>query len=57
MNEFEWFSFVHIYKELNSHENDLSKEALMLDPSSFIAQEIYDGCLCDENIFFIVVPL
>jgi hypothetical protein len=44
MNEFEWYSFVHIYRELNTLANDLSKEALMLDSGSFIAQEFYDGC-------------
>jgi hypothetical protein len=43
IQEFEWSSFSHIYRELNKKANQLSKEALECYDGSFIAKEFYDG--------------
>jgi hypothetical protein len=47
----EWSSFAHIFKELNSVVDELSKEALSLDVRAFISQEYLDGCICDKKSF------
>lgn len=51
MDEFEWSSFNHVYRKLNEIADGLSKEALELDPGSFIVQEYFDGLICDEKYF------
>jgi ribonuclease HI len=40
---FEWLSFVHILRELNSKANELSKEALILPTGAFGYYEFMDG--------------
>jgi hypothetical protein len=51
MDEFEWSSYNHVYRELNKIADGLSKEVLELDPGSFIVQEYFDGMICDEKSF------
>jgi hypothetical protein len=40
---FEWFSFHHILKEINSKTNKLSKDALELQSGTFVFYEYLDG--------------
>lgn len=47
----EWFSINHIPRALNAQSDDLSKEALELDKSTFIVQEFYDDQLLEEMNF------
>lgn len=39
----DWFSCKHIYRELNSEVDKLSKEALELQDGTFCFQEFYEG--------------
>jgi hypothetical protein len=41
--DFEWFSFHHILCELNSKEDELSKEALQLQRGALCFYEFFDG--------------
>ena len=43
LEAFEFTSFVHMFHELNSEANGLSKFALALDPDMLETQEIKDG--------------
>jgi hypothetical protein len=49
----EWSSFSHIYKELNTLVDELSKEALELEEGAFIFQEYFEGHLCEEMSFLL----
>jgi hypothetical protein len=40
---FEWLSFHHILRELNSKADELSKEALQLQRGAFRYYEYFDG--------------
>lgn len=43
MSLFEWLSFQHIYKELNTVANKLSKEGVQLPKAAFRYYEYVDG--------------
>jgi len=51
LSSMEWFSINHIPRALNAQSDDLSKEALELDKSTFIVQEFYDDQLLEEMNF------
>jgi len=53
IDEFEWNSFSHIYREVNLEADELSKEVLTLDVGALISQEFFEGHLCEENSFFL----
>jgi hypothetical protein len=41
--DFEWLSFQHILRELNSKADELSKEALQLQKGAFGFYEFFEG--------------
>jgi hypothetical protein len=43
MNQFDWLSFQHIYRELNTVVDNISKEALQLPKGAFGYYEFTDG--------------
>lgn len=48
-NQFDFISFTHTYKELNSKEHLLSKDALSLQEGSLEAQDFMGEELCVES--------
>jgi hypothetical protein len=44
-----WFSCLHIYRELNTKEEKLSKDALNLDKEALVFQEVYEGIMVEER--------
>jgi len=51
INNFEWLSFHHIYRELNEVADKISKEALLLPKGSFIYYENVEGKVTKEMEF------
>jgi hypothetical protein len=48
----EWFSFNHIYHEMNKEAYNLSKDALELHDGTFCYQEYYDGHPMEGMTFY-----
>jgi hypothetical protein len=48
----EWFSFNHIYHEMNKEAYNLSKDALELHDGTFCYQEYYDGQPMEGMTFY-----
>jgi hypothetical protein len=53
LSSLEWFSFAHIYRELNTLAYELSKEALELEKGSFLFQEFFDGHISEDMSFLL----
>jgi hypothetical protein len=53
MASLDWYLCKHMYQELNSEVNKLSKEALQLQDGSFCFQEYYEGRSMEGMTFYL----
>jgi hypothetical protein len=53
LDELEWFSCAHIYKDMNFNDNQLSKDTLLLNQGAFILQKFHDDCFIDDMSFLL----
>jgi phage I-like protein len=50
-----WSLFTHVYQELNSKVDALSKEAMEMEVGAFISKEFFEGHMVEEMLFLLYI--